>query len=308
VLPQTDWQPITFTLPSPLWDFFWTNRFLLNDIAPLAANTVKTLAANKKLMPGIFTVIHTFGRDMKRNVHVHLSTTLWGLSEETTQFKKLFFPQESLMKLWRYAIIQLFRQAYYAGKLTFPPELAAIITTDKQFEAFLNNLYQKKWIVHCAKPDKNHKRTLKYLARYLKRPPIAEAKLRHYDGNTVRFAYLDHATKTYRQFKCSAEDFIARFIQHIPDIHFRLIRYYGFLANCVRAKLLPLVDQFTQQDNTQETPTPSWSSLLLTHFKLHPLICILCQSPMLPSAIHFGQSQAELMQYHQSLALMKICR
>jgi len=140
------------------------------------------------------------------------------------------------------------------------------------------------------------------------RSKAAEAKLRHYDGSHVRFAYLDHSTKAYRQFKCSAEEFIARFIQHIPDVHFRLIRYYRFLANRVRAKLLPLVYQFTQKGNTQKTPAPSWSSLLLTNFKVHPLVCILCQSPMLPSAILFGQSHAELMQYPQPLALMKICR
>ena len=224
ILPQTDWQHITFTMPAQLWDLFWLNRPLLNKIALLAANTVKTLAANKKLIPGIFTVIHTFGRDLKKNVHVHLSTTLWGISEDGSQFKKLFFPQKSLMKLWRYSVIDLFRKTYLAGQLTLPPALAKIITHKKQFLKFLDELYQKHWIVHCAKPNNNHKKNIQYLGRYVKRPPIAESKLRHYDGNNVRFTYLDHTTKSYRQFKCSADEFIARFIQHIPDINFRLIR------------------------------------------------------------------------------------
>jgi len=93
-------------MPAQLWDFFWLNRPLLNKIALLAANTVKTLAANKKLIPGIFAVIHTFGRDLKKNVHVHLSTTLWGISKDGAQFKKLFFPQKLLMKLWRYGVMR----------------------------------------------------------------------------------------------------------------------------------------------------------------------------------------------------------
>lgn len=308
VLPQTDWQHITFTMPAQLWDFFWTNRFLLNKIATLAANAVKRLAANKKCMPGIFAVIHTFGRDLKKNVHVHLSTTLWGLSEDLSKFKKLFFSQKSLMKLWRYAVIKLFRKTYMSGKLTLPPALAKIITTTKQFQKFLDTLYRKYWIVHCSKPNKNHKKNVQYLGRYVKRPAIAESKLRHYDGNTVRFAYLDHTSKSYQQFKCSAEEFIARFIRHIPDINFRLIRYYGFLANRVRSKLLPLVYQFIQQDNSQKSKAPSWASLMVDNFNLNPLTCILCQSPLLLAAICFKKSRAELMKYHRQLALMKVCR
>lgn len=308
ILPQTDWQHITFTMPDKLWDFFWLNRHLLNNIAPLAANTVKTLSNNKKLIPGIFTVIHTFGRDLKRNVHVHLSTTLWGISKDGTQFKNLFFPQESLMKLWRYAVIDLFRKTYMGGKLTLPPALAKTITNKTQFLKFLDKLYQKQWIVHCAKPNNNHKKNIQYLGRYVKRPPIAESKLRHYDGNNVKFAYLDHTTKSYRQFKCSADEFIARFIQHIPDINFRLIRYYGFLANRIRSKFLPLVYKFIQQGNEQKTQAPSWVSLMMSNFNLNPLVCILCQSPMLLSAIHVGKSSVELMKYHQQLALMKVCR
>lgn len=307
VLPQTDWQHITFTMPDQLWPFFWTNRHLLNEIAPLAANAVKTLAANKNCIPGIFTVIHTFGRNLKKNVHVHLSTTLSGLSKDNTQLKKLFFHQNSLMELWRYNIISLFRNAYKQGNIIIPPALAETIASPQQFQAFLNHLYKKTWIVHCAKPNKNHKKNVQYLGRYVKRPPIAESKLRHYDGHCVRFAYLDHVSKKYRLFECSAQHFIARFIQHIPDTNFRLIRYYGFLANRVRATLLPLVYQFLQQYNTYSSQPPSWIVLIQRNFNFNPLLCIICQSPMLPSLRHFGKSLAELMNYHQQLALSKIC-
>ncbi|RDH41266.1 hypothetical protein B9G39_29620 [Zooshikella ganghwensis] len=60
----------------------------------------------------------------------------------------------------------------------------------------------------------------------------------HYDGHCVIFYYLDHNTKTHRRFECTAEDFMTRLTQHIPEKGFRLIRYYGFLANRVRGKLL----------------------------------------------------------------------
>ena len=85
--------------------------------------------------------------------------------------------------------------------------------------------------MHCAKPSNSYKKDLKYLSRYIKRPPIAESRLKHYDGNYVAFKYLDHKTKLFRHFKLTTEDFIAKFISHIHDVNFRTIRYYGFLSN-----------------------------------------------------------------------------
>jgi hypothetical protein len=105
VLPNTSWQHITFTMPSELWDFFWYNRSLLNHIGRISALTVNTIANKKHLTPGIFIAIHTFGRDLKRNVHIHLSTTNGGLTKNHDQFKPIFFKQTALMRIWRYHII-----------------------------------------------------------------------------------------------------------------------------------------------------------------------------------------------------------
>lgn len=79
-LPNTIWQHITFTMPSKLWDLFWANRYLMNKIPLITANIIKDLAETKGFFPGIFLAIYTFGRDLKRNFHIHLSVTLRGLS------------------------------------------------------------------------------------------------------------------------------------------------------------------------------------------------------------------------------------
>jgi hypothetical protein len=308
ILPKTKWQHITFTMPSQLWDFFWYNRFLLNKIPPLAANAVKTLAANKGVVPGIFLVIHTFGRDLKGNVHVHLSVTLWGISPDGSKWVKLYFKQDSLMKLWRYSIITLFRKSYMKKQLTLPKALTSSIRSAKDFYAFLDQLYKKPWIVHCSKPTNNHKKNVQYFVRYVKRPPIAESKLFYYDGNTVMFKYLNHTTKTYRKFSCSVEEFIARFIKHIPDVGFRLIRYYGFLANRVRSKFLPLVYQHIGETPKNNISSPTWASLIRKNFNLDPLACILCGSHMIFSGLSFGKSQTNLLKYHKQIALMQPCR
>lgn len=309
LLPNTSWQHITFTMPAQLWDCFWCNRQLLNLIGKIAADCIKTLAGKKNLIPGIFIAIHTFGRDLKRNVHIHLSTTTGGLTQDGSQWKKLFFHQATLMRMWRYQIIQLFRQTYQQGELVLPPALQKQINHTFTFNQLLNQLYQKTWIVHCSKPDKNHQRNITYLGRYVKRPPIAESKLKHYDGTDISFNYLDHNTKTYRRFTLSVEQFIARFIQHIPDIGFRMIRYYGFLAHRVRGKLLPIVYRLLGQDTSQTTSPPAtYAQLMQQSFNYNPLTCILCGQPLVLSGIQFGQSSTKhLLKYHRELALIKIC-
>ncbi|NQY41938.1 MAG: transposase [Legionellales bacterium] len=71
-------------------------------------------------MPGIFIAIHTFGCDLKRNVHIHLSVFMKGLSNNGNKLVNLFFSQKELMKQWKYKIVNLFREAYYSGELVIP--------------------------------------------------------------------------------------------------------------------------------------------------------------------------------------------
>ena len=293
-------------MPSELWDFFWCNRELLNQIGKIAANCILAIAKKKKVMPGIFIAIHTFGRDLKRNVHIHLSTTLGGLSEDGSQWKKLSFHQETLMKIWRYEIIKLFRAAYQKG-ISIPSSISKQLNHTFTFNDFLNLLYRKFWIVHCAKPSSDPKKVIAYLARYIKRPAIAESKLKHYDGHEVTFRYLDHTTKTYQNFKLTAEQFIARFIQHIPDTGFRMIRYYGFLAHRVRGKLLAKVYDLIEQEPPKKTRAPTHAELIQKNFNFNPLICILCGEKLVLLGINFGScNTTQLLSFHRQLALLKI--
>ncbi|WP_206196894.1 IS91 family transposase [Zooshikella ganghwensis] len=294
VLPQTEWQHITFTLPRELCLILQDNRHLLGDLSRLAAQVILKVAKKKGVTPGIFTALHTFGRDLKWNVHVHLSTTRGGLCADQSTWQSLYFAKHSLMPMWRYEIINLLRNAYET--LTLPPTLSTY--------SWLDQHYQKPWIVHLAKASKNHQKNVNYLGRYIKRPPLALSRLAHYDGHCVIFNYLDHNTKTHRRFECTAEDFMTRLTQHIPEKGFRLIRYYGFLANRVRGKLLPKVYRLLDQPEKNAQPL-HWPELLKASFGVDPLVCILCQSRLVLVKRTVGKTINALRRYHYHLALMK---
>ena len=115
-------------MPDVFWDFFWCNRHLLHRISAIAASVLQDLAKKKKLIVGIFLMLHTFGPNLKRNVHIHLSVTLGGLTLDLKQWKNTSFKYDAMMKMWRTRIIQMLRNEFLAGNLTLPPQFKHLNT------------------------------------------------------------------------------------------------------------------------------------------------------------------------------------
>ena len=210
VLPKTRWQHITFTMPDSLWPIFWFNRFLFGFISGIAAGIIQELAAKKNIIVGIFTALHTFGRDLKRNVHVHLSTTCGGIDKKGT-WHNVYFPSEVVKRMWRHRVIDLFRNEYKKGSLILP----ARYNDKNTFNQWMRKLYEIKWYVYLQKPSDNHQRNIEYLGRYIKRPPISEARIEKYNGSEVTFKFLDHYNNTVDHITMSVFEFIASIITHL---------------------------------------------------------------------------------------------
>lgn len=302
ILPKTLWQHITFTMPAELWEFFWYNRYLMNKIPLIAANIIKTLAKKRGFIPGIFLAIHTFGRDLKRNVHIHLSTTVGGLSFSSDFWVKSgYFYHDTLKKMWRHQIITLLRKEFKEGRLKLPRELRHIKTYNT-FCSWTSIHYNKTWMVQLNKYSDNMKVNVEYLGKYLKRPPIGETRIKKYDGKFVTYEYLDHYTKTTNIMTLPVLDFIGRLISHIPDKNFRSIRYYGFLANRVRGTLLPIVYTLLNMKKFLITKVfMPWRDMIKNIFKYDPLKCPLCNTTMKLNDIILPFS-ASLISMHKEIA------
>ena len=82
-----------------------------------------------------------------------------------------------------------------------------------------------------AKPSVcNPHQVAKYIGRYLGRPVIATSRIDSYDGQSVTFHYNRHEDGLLIHETISVMDFIKRLIRHIPNKHFKMIRYYGIYA------------------------------------------------------------------------------
>ncbi len=299
ILPETTWQHITFTLPQELWPLFWLNRSLFNLAPPIAANIIIELAKAKGVLPGIFLAIHTFGRDLKSNVYFHLSTTCGGLSLDQKYWISLYFNSEPIKKMWRYRIVNLIRTLAKEKTLKLPRDLKNLSYT--AFNAWLNQLYQKKWVVYLQKQSKDHKRNVKYLGKYLKRPPISETKILHYDGQSVTYKFFEHTSKQYQTKTLPVLEFIGRLVTHIHDKYFRSIRYYGWLSNRTRGVLLPNVYQLIHCVIPTHTDIQTWRAMILAEFGIDPLQCPKCKDVLCLTGCHFPEKVGALLEQHETI-------
>lgn len=203
--------------------------------------------------------------------------------------------------MWRYRIVKLLRQQYKSGNLTLPSALSHI-KNEHSFNAWLNMHYQKKWVVHLAKPDSNHKKNVEYLGKYLKRPPIGETRLKNYDGENVTYEFLNHHDNTHQTKTLPVQEFIARLIRHIPDRYFRAIRYYGWLSNRTRGTLLPVVKTLLKTKTSVKNTTIEWRILYMQTFGTDPLECPDCHQVMRLSSIIFPTPIFDLLLNHKAIA------
>ncbi|MCD9527841.1 hypothetical protein GLP13_15650 [Photobacterium carnosum] len=195
ILPDCKYRHITFTMPKAFWMIFQYNRALLNHLFSLAANTLISLVKKRDLTVGIFAALHTYGRQVNFNCHIHLSIAEFGLNRQG-KLKPFSFKFDLLMRQWRYRIISLLRTHYPV--LILLPKLEVEGNSAQSWNTFLDRNYNSHWNVNIAKNTSHKAHTTKYLGSYVKKPPIAATRLADYTGGDVTFTYLDHRSKSYK--------------------------------------------------------------------------------------------------------------
>ena len=71
LFPNCSYFHITFTVPSQFRTLLFEKRTLLNAVFAASTETLISFCKEQGLLPAITAVLHTFGRDLKRHVHIH---------------------------------------------------------------------------------------------------------------------------------------------------------------------------------------------------------------------------------------------
>ena len=223
--------------------FFSANRDCLHLLFRAASNAIMSWCEEEGFVPGIISVMHTFGSVLDFHPHIHILLTEGGVSENPN-FDFLiwqecnFFPEKALKERFKYYLKYL-REWASKNKSPLSLEIKQIwknkLNCDNLYNA-TRELYKIIWYVHIGEKLENAEFTTKYIGRYAKRPCISEAKIIGYDRErkTVSFRYRDKHTNTEKTETMPVMEFIGRLVRHIPEKNYRMIRYYGIYANSVK--------------------------------------------------------------------------
>ncbi len=102
---------IVFTIPQELREVVFQNRLLIKVMMDCASKTALEVLQSRGIdaVPGILAVVHTFGRDLKFNAHVHMLMTEGGLSSAKQWVDIPFLPYGLLSKKWQYYLLTEFK-------------------------------------------------------------------------------------------------------------------------------------------------------------------------------------------------------
>lgn len=281
---------ITFTMPYLLCPFFNNNWPLLNNLFRCATRAMPRWVRRQGIEVGIFCALHTYGRQLNQHPHFHVSVTRGGLDVKHNVWRHLFFKKKEVEQIWCNAVIYLLRDNYVCINPGGLPDLGHIRNEDR-WHRYLHAQYRSAWKVHFAKKTRGAWRSVKYLGRYLKRPPVAASQLRHYRGGAVVHKY--HLTQQYKRQKISQEEMLHRYISHIPARHFKMVRYYGFLANRKQGQLLPKVYEALSMTVRGKPKRPGVAVLMKGFLGTDQYQCILCGDRLRFADVEAGRHTTE---------------
>ena len=256
---------ITFTIHKALRPIFLENRALLNLLFTAVSSTILSWfyeqSHKESFTPGFISALHTFGRDLKWNPHIHVLITE-GASGNFTVWKKFeWFPYKMLRNRFQTTLLALLENHF----------------DDKQkFKALKNHIYKTSsngFYVHAPKVKaRDVKSTVKYVIRYSSKPAMAQSRILDYDGEYVTFWYDRHEDNQRVTEKIHAFEFIKRLIIHISDKYFSVIRYYGLYSKKHKNsdKLILMVKPHVSEVRKK---LQNWLCRMELYFKHNPLIC-----------------------------------
>lgn len=268
-LPDIPFTGIVFTMPDVLWRIFQQNRHLLHDLPHLGAAVVQQWAKLKHgVRVSIMVIPHTFGGHLNFNSHLHMLVSAGGL--EASGDRWIAGPilekadKTKLMKMWRFTVISYLRAVLQANVLA--SALSGGLT-----ETFLTTQYKRWWNIHIDRLI-SKEYFLRYAGRYVRRPPIAQHRITKITDREVEFWVKDKIKKRRVKVSSSAEEFVAKLAEHVPDRYRHGVRYFGLLAPRSKARTSDAVFLLLAQKRRPRPRRLTWAFSLQRDFGKNPLV------------------------------------
>ena len=289
---------VVFTLPQELntWCLHYPKQ-MYDLLFAASQQTINTFASDEKYlgaMPGMITVLHTWGQNLSLHPHVHLIIPGGGIAasgcwKNTKASGRYLFPVKAMSTMFKHKYMEGF--------------LALLKQKDKSISASVKkSLYNKSWIVYAKSPFGGPSQAIEYLGRYTHKVAISNHRLLSIDKDKISFTYKDYADNSRQKtMTLEATEFLRRFCLHILPPGFRKIRYYGFMANKHSALL-----QVQQQEMGVAVPQQkdeikriTWQLIAKEKLNYDACLCPVCKKGTMVTLFHFKAHAPPSMQRMQ---------
>ena len=285
---------VLFTIPKECRQFFFYDRKLLSKLSD-AVNEIfkfcfhniskKNLRKNKIskfskkyftdsdiVHYGLISIIHTFGRDLKWNPHIHAIVSLGGFTKNFDFKKMRHFNVDTIAGQWKYHVLKIIQNGeYHDSKI----KKKALDTVSKLYRE------DKRFFFNVGDGDINSTEgIIRYLGRYLARSPVAEYKITEIDDDNVTFFFNDLANnkkKTY--ITMPAKKFISQILIHLPPKNFKMVNRYGFYSRHISDELKKAMEPFKK--NIAVSKYSFYQRQMYITFGMNPFYCPECKVKMI---------------------------
>jgi hypothetical protein len=285
-----------FTIPEEFRKYFYWNRESLKDLQDMVYEVINEYANgvnnsnrkeyNKKKKrkkggelwkSGMIGVVHTFGRSLIFNPHVH--ALIPEIKIKGREIKEMsYLDYAYLRKVWQYKLINYMIKKESKNKYKYL----------KMFKTYKEGFY-----IHAKTRMRSATGAARYIGRYLARPAIAEYRITGYDGKNVTFWYESHETKKKVVETVTVEKFIGKLLIHIAPKYFKMVRTYGVYAGSIRVKVrkcigliqyiksgLKNLESTLKKNWKKETKKLTYREMMIRNFSRDPYKCKNCGEEM----------------------------
>ena len=254
MLPIPHFQ-VVFTLPAELRPIARANQKAVYGLLfTVGASVLQDLGEQRmQARLGMTGVLHTWTTELAYHPHVHFLVAAGGLAMDDSRWvpsrSDYLFPHRILGAMFRGRFLNALIDAVDSGLIELPGDDP--VAAAKDLRSTLRKLSKRhsRWVVHVEPPKgRRVDSVVKYLARYVKRVAISDARIVEVTDDEVTFKSRSGIVRL------DGAEFVRRFALHILPSGFHKVRHYGLYAPANIHTRLPKARELCPGDGAPPEP------------------------------------------------------
>lgn len=234
---------VVFTVPQKLNALIYSNQKLLYDaLYHASSETIRELSEDPKYLgaeTGYISILHTWGSAMNYHPHIHMIVLGGGLDRKNKWKEcgeKFFLPYSVISRVFRGKYLEEIRNLWEEKKLEYHGG-ARKYRNSYEMKELIDQCYNKEWITYCKETFNGAQSVIDYLGKYTHRIAISNHRIISMTETTVTYTMKDYKKEgQWKEKTIRGEEFIRRFLMHVPPKGFVRIRHYGLLSSRKKGK------------------------------------------------------------------------